>query len=427
MELDLKKIGIVFGVVVLVLALGYFIYRAFQGSAPSGAAGIPSFGTTTGAVSQVPLGQGGVSAGALPVFTSAGAGAQLPAVFKIADGPVVGAMIIETSRPTTTVARYVTGGDGHVLDMPLDVPGSVALPVSNTTIPGVEEAVWTESGRGVIVEYMSDGAVKSAHISLPPVAAQATSSAAAPAVRFLVDNILSLAASPDGKSVAYLVRNAEGGADGYLANPDGGNPKKLFSLPLSQFILSWPTAANLFAYTASAASVPGVALKINARTGAATPTLYGQGLTALEDPTGAYALYRTDDGTNASAFMMTLSTGATFVVSYPPSLSAPLPEQCAWGAPHGKNGARAYCAAAAGGLPSGFLDYWHRGQASLPNIIAYIDRATNTLVPIATPGTRDGGETSDITNISVSPDDRYLSFISKDDGVLWGVRLSPAP
>ncbi len=423
MNLDWKKIAIALGSALVVIIIIVLIIRLRGGEAPPSTGG--TFGTTGGAV-QIPVGQDGANAGSLPTFASGG-GTQLPPIFKIADGPVVGAMLIETSRPTTTIARYVTGGDGHVLDMPLDVPGAAARLVSNTTIPGVVRTIWTEKGNGVIVQYLSGGITKSAHLSLLSATTTAASGAAPASVtiRFLLDNITDIASSPDGASIAYLLRNAGGGTDGYTAKTDGSGTKKLFSLPLTQLVLSWPAPNTIFLYTKSASGIPGIAFFVQAKTGAVTPALYGLGLTASADQTGSNLLYRTDDGARATLFTMRLPQGNASAVVSPSSLSSPLPEQCVWYSPQGSSASTttAYCASVVGLSPSGYLDLWHRGEASFSNALVSINPATGILTPLATPGTRDGGEISDIVDLSVSKSGRYLSFISKDDKALWGARL----
>src|SRR3989344_8666408 len=76
-------------------------------------------------------------------------------IFKIADGPIAGATLIETVRPTTTIARYIKQDNGHVFDLVLDSPGTIPRALSNTTIPGVFRAVWLEQGGAAVLQYMS--------------------------------------------------------------------------------------------------------------------------------------------------------------------------------------------------------------------------------------------------------------------------------
>src|SRR3989344_3773960 len=67
-------------------------------------------------------------------------------IFKIANGPIAGATLIQITRPaTSTVARFVVQTNGHAFDLVLDSPGAVPKAASNTTIPGILKVVWTGS------------------------------------------------------------------------------------------------------------------------------------------------------------------------------------------------------------------------------------------------------------------------------------------
>ena len=418
-NIDWKKVGIAIGIVVglilIVVAVLFFMNRNTSTTNTGG-----TFGTAPTAPQGTVTTGGTTATSGVPTFSSSGTAAQ-PMIFKIADGPVVAATLVESGQPTTTVARYLTGEDGHVLELPLDVPGAVPHIVSNTTIPGIERAVWTDNGNGLIVQYIDQGALASAHITLP--FATTTSSLAAPvSINFLPGNVIDLAAAPASSRLAYLLPNAGGGADGYIGNTDGSNTKKVFSLPLSQLILAWPSPNTLLAYTKSASGIQGLAFSIVAKTGVVSPVLYGLGLTATADPAFSTILYRTDNGTNATLFNEKVSTGSTATVLLSSPLQAIVPETCAWGTV--ATTTVTFCAAPAAALPQDYLDLWHRGEASVSDtIVAMAPTVSNVAVPVATPGTSDGGENSDIIDLSISPDTKYLSFISKDDGALWGVRL----
>ena len=173
-------------------------------------------------------------------------------IFKIANGPIAGATLTQITRPaTSTVARFVIQTNGHAFDLILDSPGAVPKAVSNTTIPGIIKVTWSEKGRGALMQYFDASILKTVHFLLPPPASTTTVPVR---VQFLPEEIASLAVSPDGANVAYLVKTA-GGSDGYTANADGGSVKKLFSLPLSQISIAWPSAGTLLAQSAPAAGV----------------------------------------------------------------------------------------------------------------------------------------------------------------------------
>ena len=332
-------------------------------------------------------------------------------IFKIADGPIAGATLIQTVRPaTSTIARFFMATNGHVFDLKLDYPGAVPKAVSNTTIPGILRVIWSERGRGALAQYLDAGVIKTVHFALP--AANATSSAPV-RIQFLPDGIATLDVSPDGSNVAYLLKTADG-SDGYTARADGGSSKKLFSLPLSEILLSWPAQGTLLAQTASAAGVPGVAFSIDAKAGGYSPLLYAQGLTLTADRNFSRVVYQTT-GTTRGTYFQNLKTGLAKPLSF-----NPIPELCTWSL---SASTTLYCATPLSYVEPNYLDLRHLGAASAPSSLVSFDLATGFSTIVAEPGGSDGGVPSDISELSVSLDDEYLLFIRAGDRSLWGVRL----
>jgi hypothetical protein len=98
----------------------------------------------------------------------------------------------------------------------------------------------------------------------------------------------------------------------------------------------------------------------------------------------------------------------------------PMPEKCTWSA---AAASAMYCAIPLSSTPPNYLDLWHKGAASLADSIFSFNLSTGGSQFITTPGSADGGVSSDIAEMALSPDDRYLVFIKKGDRSLWGVRL----
>lgn len=341
-------------------------------------------------------------------------------IFKISDGPVAGAAFTQEARPTTTVARFVMQQNGHVLDLPLDSPGAISRSVSNTTIPGVARVTWAlrrDAGRQVasvaLLQYLNENTVKTLSLAFP--AATSTSGASAPVrIQFLPDNITSLAASPDGTRIAYLL-TAPGGSDGYVAQADGSNRAKLFSLPLSQILLGWPAANAILAVSKAATGVPGIAFSINPASGTIAPNLYAPGLTATADPSFAYVVYQNASAAGRTSYVHDVKTNLDRSLSFDP-----VPEKCVW------SRARTsvmYCALPLSYTAPEYLDLWRQGTASAADSIVAYDLMSGKSSIVATPGSQDGGAASDILEMALSADEKYLLFVVKGERSLWGVRL----
>lgn len=398
-------------VVVLALIIGGWTFFA---GAPASSVGIPQgqgFGVgETRTITVTPSSTSTESADrAVPVSNTLSS----QKVFRIFNGPTTAAAFIQTSHPTTTLARYVQQENGHVLDLILDNSGTVARAVSNTTIPGTAQGRWTPRGGEVILQYLEDALIKTVYVGLPASTTATSTRTQAVHLQFLPDNVLDYAVSSDGKNVVYLLKGGSG-IDGYTAKIDGGSSKKLFSTPLSEVLVSWPSPTTILLQTKSNAGVSGAVFSVNAQTGAVVPLVYAPGITAIADKNFNYVIYQTR-AADSSSYVHDTKTGKDKALSF-----NPIPEKCAWS---NIKATLLYCASPLGYVAPSYLDLWHQGAASAADTLFSFDVATGQSTILATPGSGDGGIASDIDELAVSPDDRYLLFIKKGDRSLWGVRL----
>lgn len=402
----LAAIGV--GGALLLVVLSWLL---FGGSAPAEQAPLQTFGTgdnrtTIGTENETPV-----------TAAQSGIPNASAKIFKITDGPVAGATFVQTQNPTTTIARYILADNGRAFDQVIDSPGAIPRAVSNTTIPGVARVVWTDSAGssqagGAILQYIDKDVVKTLSLGLP--AATTSMTAAAVPIQFLPNNISDVATSPEGESVVYLLRTTRG-SDGYIARFDGSGAKKLFSLPLSHLLLTWPSQNTIIAYSAPAYGVEGVAFTIDARSGTTGTLLQALGLSLTGDPALSRILYHTTGGSAGRVtYSHDVKNGLDLALSFDP-----LPEQCIWST---LASSTAYCAAAAVYVAENYSDLRRTGEAAAPQQILSYDQNSRSSI-VAVPGGADGGVASDIDHLALSLDEHYLLFIKKGDRSLWGVRL----
>lgn len=335
-------------------------------------------------------------------------------IFEITPGPIVGATLIQTLRPTTTIARYIRQDDGHVFDVPLGVAGAVPRVVSNITIPGGQRAIWLEGGNAALMQYVDDsGVVKTVYLGFP--AATTTSALQSTRIQFLPDNIVDIAGSPDGKSVVYLIKTASG-SDGYIAQSSGINSHKLFSLPLSQLLLSWPSQNTILVQTTSAAGITGMAFAVNATNGAATQLVTAPGLTATGNFGFTNIIYQTSQNNSSASYTYNIKTALSTTLT--PTV---IPEKCAWSI---LSPTKAFCAAPLSYPAGNYLDLWHAGAGSAGDDVFSINTNSGISTLVVIPGSADGGTATDILEMALSPDEHYLSYTTKGDRSLWGVSLA---
>lgn len=336
-------------------------------------------------------------------------------VFLIAEGPVASAVFTQTHNPTTTSVRYVRQDSGHVFEQSLDTSGSAARAISNTTIPGIANAIWTQGGSSIILQYAENSTIKSVSVGFQPAGTSTQGAGLTAPLRFLPDNISSITASPDGLSVAYLLRTPTG-SDGYIANYDGTNSVKLFSIPLSQLRLMWPSRNQLLLESKTAAGVQGMAFSVSIKTGVYTQLLYTTGLSAIANGDFSSVVYQTDVSGKRNSYEHNTASGVDTKLS-----GQPIPEKCAW-----SYVVRAVliCAVPNSYVPLNYLDLWHQGLAGVADTLVGYNFDTKADVAIATPGDKDGGVKSDIASVTVSPNGDYLLYITRGDHAVWGVHLT---
>ncbi len=411
-------VEIIGGVLFVVLLVWFFLFRS-PGLEPANTEPQQTFvpsDTTTGVAASNNPSSNAVETTGLQSPTSK------QKVFKISDGPVAGAAFMQDLRPTTTVARFIMQASGHVLDLAIDSPGSVARAISNTTIPGALQAVWAmqtvvsrQVAAGSVLQYIDNGTIKSVALVFPTASTTASSTAPAPVrIQFLPDNIRSLTASPDGLSLTYLIATAAG-SDIYTARYDGTSPKKLASLPLSQVIISWPSASVILATSKAAVGVPGIALSVNAASGAVSPVLYAPGLTATADFSFKYVVYQSATAQSRLTYTHDTESNLDRPLSFDP-----IPEKCVWSR---LQAGLMYCAVPLSYTSPQYMDLWHQGAGSASDSIVSYNLMTGQTRPVANPGGADGGEASDIMQMALSGDEKYLLFVAKGTRSLWGVRL----
>jgi hypothetical protein len=409
--MNINRISLWIGIVFVIFIAAFFAWFFFFRSTANVSTGTPSTGFGTGVDTTNTTPASTDTNGTQSINTTPAASAQK--IFKIIDGPIVGATLLQTLRPTTTIARYIRQDDGHVFDVPLGVAGAVPRVVSNITIPGGQHAIWLEGGNAALLQYVDDSnIVKTVYLGFP--VATTSTVQQSTRIQFLPDNIIDIAGSPDGKSLVYLIKTANG-SDGYIARSDGTNSRKTFSLALSQLLISWPAPNTILVQTKSAAGIQGMAFAINATTGSATQLVTAAGLTAIGNSDFSSILYQINQNNLPVSYLYNTKTAVSMPLT--PSF---MPEKCNWS--HLLT-TKVYCASPLSYPANKYVDLWHMGAASTADTIFSINTTSGISTVITIPGSTDGGAASDILEMSLSSDEHYLSYMTKGDRSLWGVLL----
>lgn len=350
-----------------------------------------------------------------------GAGTLIaPRLLKITDGPVARGtvslytppvIVAATSTSTTTPVapiqipeevevRYIERQSGNVYSF--KVHERVMTRLSNKTLPGIVEAVWTRDGTRAFVRFLEDNVSGTESISTYLLPANGEGG-------FFLEQGLSQVVL--ASSTVLTLRSSDSGSVVSSMNADGTGSKTLFSSVLSSLRIGF-LGTNYLAQTKPSAYLDGYAFTVD-RAGTFTRLLGPlRGLSTLASPSGTQVLYSYSD--RGKIYMQVFNTTARTTVSLP---LVTLAEKCVWTT----TGDALYCAvptALTGLLP----DEWYQGAHSFSDRIWRIDLASRVATLVFDP--RQIADTNiDAQALSIDSGNDVLIFMNRGDGSLWSYDL----
>jgi hypothetical protein len=390
---------------VLFLALGaasfYYFYTAKKPMIPA---------ETDGAIDRSPFGNSGLGAltredGGLQTEEE-GLAAVLPSLRKISSAPVAGAIVF--NRNGEAVTRYIERGTGHLYEA-LGLAGSERI--SNTTIPKIYEAVWSNTGKDVLIRYIKDdSAIETFAIR---VATSSSDTGSSLQGTFFPRSTASFALNPAGDKLFYVTTD-DRGATGFISKLDGRGKTAIWTSPLKEWVVSWPVENTIALTTKPSALANGFLYFLNPTSGSVERVLGEvRGLTTLVSPDRSQVLYSESRDSSLALYLFDLKTGA--------SKSLPLgtlAEKCVWATANS-----VYCASPKNLEEGDYPDVWYQGLVGFSDTIWKLDlssgnaRIENTL-------SDESGEEIDVLNPVMDRNGTTLLFMNKNDLSLWALSLS---
>lgn len=323
---------------------------------------------------------------------------------KIHAAPVAG-FGIDTDTSKNFVARYQERALGHIYETPLFNGAEVS--VLDNTEPTVYESWWGKGGNDVIIRSMRDSdTIKTASLHI---SSQKSS--------LFPENIPMLALSPDKRSAFFLSASGQGTA-GFVSNLDGTGKKNVFSSSFREWLPSWTSPSLITLTTKPSARANGSIYLLNTKTLSSQIAVAGKlGLTGILSPDGKTLVFTESAGTGMRTSYYTVASGKTT-----PAPFTTLPEKCVWSA---KEMGVIFCAVPSGIPAAEYPDSWYRGDVSFSDAIWRFD-ARNTADIGRLIASR--ASFSDVDGVSLALDsaEKYLLFLNKRDGALWGIDLTIA-
>lgn len=395
-DLQRKKLFIYGAVAILVFGgVGFVIYQLFV----PGAKRTTERQAVTGRLPTVPGTKEFPAASPTDRFASTKAGEEISItpeqrLYRVTDFPVVSPTISKDEKKILFYKKY--GGDL----MSADLTGQNQEKVSNLTILGMVEAIWSPQKDRAAVFYLDiDQETLNGFLHI-----------GTGTISVLPLNVRAFSWSPDGKFFAYLLPERERSAL-VTANSSGRNQRTELHSSIADAFISW-VAENLISFhTAPSGFSEGYLFLWNRQTGSfnkiAGPLF---GLMPLWSPDGSRVLISSTDrrGSNLKLTILNSAGEGLFEATV-----QTLPEKCVWGSLK-----EIYCAVPRI-LPESTVwpDDYLRGEINTSDRLVILDLERQTVNEIFNEGS------FDMINLALTNAKDWLIWTDRKDGSLWSLKL----
>ena len=191
---------------------------------------------------------------------------------------------------------------------------------------------------------------------------------------------------------------------------------KIFSNPLIQVSVDWPSDTTVTVTTKGSAAFNGYMYFVNPKSGVWTKVLGPiRGLGAVASHDAKNILYSmTGENNDVSTYIYNITKGTT-----QDAVIRTMAEKCAWG---NLIKTVVYCGVPSPGVSGTYPDDWYRGTLATTDKIWQFNTVNNSVHLISSP--IDSSDRSLNTfNVTLSDKDTYLLFMNKNDLSLWSLDL----
>lgn len=347
---------------------------------------------------------------------------KIPTLRLLSNTPVGGFGAITSG--TTTIARWIDRGRGNVYEAKSNTLDITTL--SNIVLPRVYESSWNKDVTTFIGSVLEDNSETASFIyaelkARPTATSTATTTTQSGLTPFelrgknLPSNTAAYAISPD-KTRVFVLTKSEKGSIGYTANMDGTKMTQIFTTPLTQLNVEWPSDSAIAITTKGTADRSGFMYFVNPKTGVWKKILGPlNGLSTRVSHDAKYVLLSVTgrsedvvtglyDVANSKAIDMAVSTIA---------------DKCVWGNFYKE---MVYC-----GVPfqlntGAYPDDWYKGTLSTVDKMWQVNAITGE-TKLVGQILGQAGRVIDAFNLGLDDKDNFLFFMNKNDLSLWSLDL----
>ncbi len=299
--------------------------------------------------------------------------------------------------------KYYTQPNGHVFQSSFD--GSGLSEISSVDLKSLKEILWSPDKKKVVSVSGQPAALKKSIFNYQT-----------RRVFPLNENIKSIAWSPDSQKIAYQYQSADGLSSSVsVADPDGSRWRDIFPTRLEDLIVQWPSPDKISIRSVPSSKIAGFLFTIDPDSqnfNKIFSNLYG--LSVKWSTGGQKILYQATDDKGKNLKLFVSQADGTQAKELP---SATLAEKCVWSGDE----QNIFCAVPQRMSENAvWPDDYLAGRVIISDDFYIIDTATQKETKIAQSETE---QSFDADQLLLSPNEDYLFFINKKDGLVYSLKL----
>lgn len=335
-------------------------------------------------------------------------GAFKPVLRLVYETPVSGGVTYNKNGKNYT--RFIERGKGNVYETEAENIRPQRL--TNNTIPQIYNAFWTKNGENVIGQYLRDqkdvqtfvGSIKSRSVNEGELQTQ-----------FVGQNIGQINLSPNDNRLIYIT-TGDIGSKIIRSNLSLGEKVEIFNSPLNDWLVDYPNNEIVSITSKPSSKIDGLTQTINTRTGIENAVITGiKGLTTLLNSTSEKMLFSESKNNEFETYVLDLSNERRNIFQF-----KTLPEKCVWSY---KNKNVVFCAVPEEIQSGEYPEDWYLGKKSFRDEIWQSNIETGETVYLSNLNT-DSGEEIDAYKISISQDEKFITFINKNNLKLYTLQIA---
>lgn len=326
--------------------------------------------------------------------------------------PNSGSVILESN--SLTKIRFVDRATGNIQEIASD--SEEIKRITNTTVPKILEAIWSNLGNSLILRYSVEDNEKIDNFSAKIKTSSSTSNEFSGEItgKVVHQNADGIVINPSGNKSFGIVKEGDmKGSYGIVSSLDGGNNKHLFDSEISDWLVSWPKDSTISLVTKPSYKQYGYLFFLNTDNGS-LEKIFGRvyGLNALINKDTNSFVYSNSSRSSVRLNYYNIKTGEDKNLQL-----NTFADKCVWG-----NKNIVYCAVPKYIPNNNYPDAWYQGLTSFSDNFWRIDVEKGTTDLVYETGVNENINV-DAIDLKISSDDSYLVFTDKNTLSLWGLKI----